>query len=77
MAQPGRASPPVTIASSATVPKAVPQRSKPWGDGWPRMSSGSTASSPPGISMFAACAPIFRPWAMRASAVGSACSTAR
>ena len=48
--RPGRRRAPVTIASSATVPNAVPQRSKPCGDGWPRISSGRTASSPPGIS---------------------------
>ena len=61
---------PVTIASSATVPIAVPQRSKPCGDGWPRISSGSTASSPPGISMPASAAPTARPRAIAAVAVG-------
>ena len=41
---------PVTTRSSATVPKQAPTRSKPCGEGWPRISSGSCASSPPGIS---------------------------
>ena len=52
---------PVTIASSATVPKQAAVRSKPFGDGWPRISSGSTATSPPGISTPASSAPRLSP----------------
>ena len=52
---------PVTTRSSATTPTAAPTRSSPWGEGWPRIISGSCASSPPGISMPACSAPAFRP----------------
>ena len=69
-ASPGATSAPVTIASSATVPKPCAQRSKPCGDGWPRMSSGMTASSPPGISTPAGLGARRRPSAMRAEPVG-------
>ena len=72
-----RSASPVTISSSLTVPIAVAQRSKPCGDGWPRISSGRTASSPPGTSMPAASAPTFRPWPMRARRPASTSSTAR
>ena len=76
-ASPGAIASPVTIASSATVPKHAPVRSKPCGDGWPLISSGSCASSPPGISTPASSAPRFSPSAMSRSTPGSACSTAR
>ena len=45
--------------------------STPCGDGWPRMISGSTASSPPGISTPASSAPAFRPSRDRRIASGS------
>ena len=48
-------------ASSATRPKHGRKRSKPYGDGWPLISSGSCASSPPGISTPACSAPARRP----------------
>ena len=49
------------IASSATVPNAEPTRSKPYGEGWPRITSGSWQTSPPGISIPAASAPALQP----------------
>ena len=49
-ASPGSTPAPVTIASRSTSPTHMPTRSIPLGDGWPRISSGTTASSPPGIS---------------------------
>ena len=59
--RPGRRREPSTIASSATVPKAEPTRSKPYGEGWPRITSGSWQTSPPGISTPAASAPTLQP----------------
>ena len=76
-ASPGAHAAPVTIASRATVPKHAAVRSKPVGDGWPRISSGSTATSPPGISTPACSAPAFSPRAIAANVSGSVCSTAR
>ena len=67
----------MTIRSSATVPKHAAVRSNPWGDGCPRMSSGSTATSPPGISTPAASAPAFRPLPIARITASSARSTAR
>ena len=43
----------------------------PLGDGWPRISSGTTASSPPGISTPASSAPAFRPRPIAASTSSS------
>ena len=63
-ASPGAQRSPVTIASSATVPIAEPDSSKPCGLGCPRISSGRTASSPPGISTPASSAPRLRPRAI-------------
>ena len=45
-----RAAAPVTTASRSTSPTHMPTRSRPPGEGCPRISSGTTASSPPGIS---------------------------
>jgi ribosomal protein L10 len=75
-ASPGSMRAPVTISSRATVPKQAPTRSKPCGDGWPRISSGSWASSPPGISTPASSAPRFSPSPIWRSISGSASSTA-
>ena len=75
--RPARTRAPVTIRSSATVPKHAAVRSKPVGDGWPRISSGSTATSPPGISTPACSAPALSPRAIAAKTPGSVCSTAR
>ena len=76
-ASPGLIFSPVTIWSSATVPKQVAVRSKPFGDGWPRISSGRIATSPPGISTPASSAPRLRPMPSCSITSGLACSTAR
>ena len=67
----------MTIRSSATVPKHAAVRSNPLGEGWPLISSGSTATSPPGISTPAASAPAFSPTAIASMTSGSTRSTAR
>ena len=61
IASPGSIRSPVTIASSFTSPTQAPTRSNPVGEGWPLITSGSCASSPPGISIPASSAPAFRP----------------